>query len=75
MTAEELKTFGVIDRVIPEREPADVDHMEELAGQLRREIQNFLERSDGKSQEEILQERYEKFRNPGKRTVLSRRRT
>ena len=62
MTAEELKTFGVIDRVIPEREPADVDHMEELAGQLRREIRNFLERSDSKSQEEILQERYEKFR-------------
>lgn len=65
MTAEELQEFRIIDKMIPEKEPANVDHMEELAADLRGEIQNFLKSYEEKSQEELLEQRYGKFRKMG----------
>lgn len=65
MTAAELQEFGIIDKVIPESEPADVDHMEALAAGMRAGIQKFLNIYEVKSEEELLEQRYAKFRKMG----------
>ncbi|MDO4322884.1 MAG: acetyl-CoA carboxylase carboxyltransferase subunit alpha [Lachnospiraceae bacterium] len=65
LTAEELKSAGIIEKVIPEKNPADKDEMTELAGVLRREIIMFLERYHGKQPEQISGERYDRFRRMG----------
>lgn len=65
MTAAELQEFGIIDKVISESEPADVDHMETLAAGMRAEIQKFLNIYEAKSEEELLEQRYAKFRKMG----------
>lgn len=62
MTAAELKKFGIADKVIGEKEPADVEHMDELAAEIRTELGKFLKRYDRKNRSEILEERYRKFR-------------
>lgn len=70
MTAAELQEFGIIDKVLLEREPADVEHMEELAQGMRAEIQNFLSVYETKSREELLEQRYAKFRKMGKELLI-----
>ena len=65
MTAAELQEFGIIDKVISESEPADVDHTETLAAGMRAEIQKFLNIYEAKSEEELLEQRYAKFRKMG----------
>lgn len=65
MTAEELKEFGIIDKVLSETEPANVENMEELAGRMRAEIQYFLGNYEIKTEEELLEQRYQKFRKMG----------
>lgn len=70
MTAAELQEFGIIDKVLLEREPADVEHMEELAQGMRAEIQNFLSVYETKSREELLGQRYAKFRKMGKELLI-----
>lgn len=65
LTAEELKSSSIIEKVIPERTPADKDDMEELAIVLRKEIEIFLKRYREKSPQEISDERYQRFRKIG----------
>jgi acetyl-CoA carboxylase carboxyl transferase alpha subunit len=65
LTAEELKTAGIIEKVIPEQEPADKDHMDALAGIIRVEIRDFLERYRNKDAVQITEERYQRFRSIG----------
>lgn len=65
ITAAKLLEFGVIEKVIPEQEPAAVDKMETIVDILRTEIQDFLRRYCGKSAEEITEERYLRFRHLG----------
>lgn len=65
LTARELEAAGIVERVIPEYSPADKDDMEELADELRNEIQIFLKRYEKKSPEQIADERYRRFRNMG----------
>ena len=65
LTAEELKSSGIIEKVIPERTPADKDDMEELAIVLRKEIEIFLKRYREKSPGKISDERYQRFRKIG----------
>lgn len=65
MTAADLKEAGMIEKVIPEAETANVESMDELADAVKVEILDFLNRYEKKSQEEIVKERYERFRNMG----------
>lgn len=65
LTAEELKEYGVVEKVIPEKETADYEQMEELSKNLREEILKFLDRYDKKTKEQIVRERYERFRKIG----------
>lgn len=70
MTAEELKEFGIIDKVLQENEPANVEQMGELANRMRAEIQNFLGNYEMKTQEELLEQRYQKFRKMGTEMLI-----
>ncbi len=62
ITAEDLKELSIVEQVIPETEELCVDNMEMVAEQLRCGILDFIQRYKPKT-EEIVNERYERFRN------------
>lgn len=61
MTAGELKELGLIERVIPEREPASMGTLSELTGIMDAAIREFLCRWNLPG-EFLAQARYERFR-------------
>ena len=63
MTAKDLLNLHIIDQIIPEKEPACEEEKEELAKELSSRIQNFLARYDAMSAEELVNHRYQRFRN------------
>ncbi|MCM1184461.1 MAG: acetyl-CoA carboxylase carboxyltransferase subunit alpha [Roseburia sp.] len=62
ITAQDLKRLGIIERIVPEFGGADSGTTEAIAGYMKEHIKEFLAKYDGKSGEEIAQERYERFR-------------
>lgn len=62
ITAADLKELGVIEKVIREPEPASIDNIIELSEEIREMISDFLKRYKRKTQEEIVEERYQRFR-------------
>ena len=63
ITADDLKNMNIIEHVIPETEPLCVDNIDTVAGTIRDEIIEFVKRYKEKTREEIVAERYERFRN------------
>ena len=63
ITAQDLKRLGVIERIIPEFGGADKKTTEAIAGYMKEYIKEFLAKYDGKSGEQIAEERYDRFRN------------
>ena len=62
MTAAELKELGIIERVIPEPEPADPETLPEIAKIMENAMEEFFEawtQLDGKM---LAERRYERFR-------------
>ena len=62
MTARELKELGIIERVIPEPEPADPEILPEIAKTMENAMEEFFEawtQLDGKT---LAERRYERFR-------------
>ncbi len=62
ITARELKELGVIERIIPEREPASPETMPEIKEKLTKAMEEFFDtwgRMDG---EAISASRYDRFR-------------
>ena len=62
ITAADLKELGVIEKVIREPEPASIDNIIELSEEIREMIGDFLKRYRKKTPEEIVEERYQRFR-------------
>lgn len=62
ITADELQKLGIVEKLIKEKEPADVEDVSNVAEQMREGIIAFLKKYEGKSAEEIVEERYERFR-------------
>ena len=62
ITAQDLKRLGVIERIVPEFGGADKKTTEAIAGYMKEHIMEFLEKYDGKTGEEIAEERYNRFR-------------
>ena len=61
-TTEELKELGIIERVIPEPEPADPETLPEIAKTMENAMEEFIEawtQLDGKT---LAERRYERFR-------------
>ena len=63
ITAADLKEMGLIERVIPEEEPAEKKHVEKIAGDMKEMLGEFLSRYLRLSGEELARQRYERFRN------------
>lgn len=62
VTAGQLKELGIIERVIPEDVPADKESLPQIAGYMKICMKRFLAAQEGKSEQQIVQERYERFR-------------
>lgn len=62
ITAGDLLKLGIIEQVIPEREPANGNNLEEIAWNLEERIYRFLEEYGKRSPKELQDQRYIKFR-------------
>ncbi len=63
ITAADLQELKIVEQVIQEEEPLSVDNMDTVACQIRAGIVDFISRFREKTKEEIVAERYERFRN------------
>ena len=61
ITASDLSELKVIDKIIPEPEPAKPHNLEEICSPMKTEIQRFLQIYLSKDKEEITRQRYERF--------------
>lgn len=63
ITAADLKELKIVEEVIQEEEPIGIDNMEEITQGMREKLEQFLQKYNGMTKEEIVKERYERFRN------------
>ncbi len=70
LTAKDLYEFEIIDKIINEPEFDNPDFTKIVSEKIRSEIMDFLEEMKNKSKEQIVEERYQKFRNMGKFEVI-----
>lgn len=63
VTAEDLKELGIIEKIIKEPQPANAQNIVEIAKNMREEIRGFLLRYIPMGKEQLVQQRYERFRN------------
>lgn len=65
ITAEDLKNFGIIDRII--KEPLGGAHKDvaEASANIKDAIEEIFLKLENKTPEELLEDRYNKFRNMG----------
>lgn len=62
LTPENLMELSVIDKILPESENEIDLSNEEILLTMKKEITDFLKKMSPKTSEELIQERYEKFR-------------
>lgn len=62
ITAKDLKKLQIIEKVIREPEPANEENLPEIAEEIREDLDGFLRKSSQKTREQIVEERYERFR-------------
>ena len=63
LTAQDLYEVKVIDKII--KEPETEDSFDKICSSLKREIKKDISEMIIKNSEEIVEERYQKFRNMG----------
>lgn len=62
MTALELRDMGVVDKIVRERELLTEETSSEVLGKLKYGIRRFLQECDEMTPEELVAQRYERFR-------------
>jgi acetyl-CoA carboxylase carboxyl transferase subunit beta len=62
ITAQDLKALHVIEDIIPEYGEADKAALSSIANYMKGHMKEFLKRQDGKTGEQLAQERYDRFR-------------
>ena len=62
VTAAELKELGIIEKVIPEKTPACSENRLEICRIMRKMIRNFVYDNLERDPEELVKERYDRFR-------------
>lgn len=62
ITAKDLKEMGIIERIIAERKPANMENISEITDQMKRAMKRFLYDSSKKTAKQLTEERYERFR-------------
>ena len=61
ITAGDLLELRIIDRVIPEKEPACEDNLKEIARDMEERICGFLREYQSMSSDELQRQRYDRF--------------
>lgn len=62
IVSKELKKLGIVDRVIPEKENASLENVGEISSIMDREILTWLEEYIDKTGEELISQRYDRYR-------------
>ncbi len=62
ITAKDLRDLQVAEKIIPEFGGADENTVEAIAGYMKEQLKEFLERYRGMDGDAIAAERYERFR-------------
>lgn len=62
ITAEDLKSLGIIEQVIPEETAASKDNLPVLCKEMKEQMKDFLRRMETMTEEEIAEQRYNRFR-------------
>jgi acetyl-CoA carboxylase carboxyl transferase subunit beta len=62
ITAQDLKELQVIDDIIPEYGGADEDALTSIANYMKGHMKEFLKEQDGKTGEQLAEERYDRYR-------------
>lgn len=62
ITANELQSLGIVEKVITEEQPADVEDISDVVRQMKEGIIEFLAKYKNMTEEEIVAERYNRFR-------------
>lgn len=62
ITAEDLQKLQIVEWVIPEPEPACEENLPELAERIRERLDEFLVLQKDKTEEMLVQQRYDRFR-------------
>lgn len=62
LTSRDLLALGVIEKIIPETEPATFENIRDIARELEPELLDFIGRYGAMSREELMNQRYERFR-------------
>lgn len=65
MTADDLKKFKVIDKIIEEPIGGAQNDIEKVAEDIKKEIVSATKKLNKKTKEELVEERYQKFRKMG----------
>ena len=63
LTADDLKDLGIIEQVIEEEEPVTAESLPEVARRMDVRIEEFMEKYGKMSGEELVRQRYDRFRN------------
>lgn len=63
VTATDLRKLGIIEDVIPEAEPATMENIEEISMVMKKKILSFLQNYMGRKEDDIVNDRYNRFRN------------
>ena len=63
LTADDLKDLGIIEQVIEEEEPVTAETLPEVARRMDGRIEEFMEKYGKMSGEELVCQRYDRFRN------------
>lgn len=62
ITATDLKKLGIIERIIPEKEPVCEANLGVVSEYMRYEMKCFLQKLSGMTSEQIVNHRYDRFR-------------
>ncbi len=71
LTANDLYELKVIDKIIKEPQGDEEESFLKVAKSLKKEIQKIIEEMKDLSVEQIVEDRYQKFRNMGEYKILS----
>jgi acetyl-CoA carboxylase carboxyl transferase alpha subunit len=62
ITASDLKKLGVIEKIIPEFGIAKAETVDKISETIKENLKDFCKRYDGYSEEELVNDRYKRFR-------------
>lgn len=70
LTAKDLYELKVIDKIIKEPKGDDEESFLKVAKSLKKEIQNTVKEMKNMTSDEIVEDRYQKFRNMGEYQII-----